>query len=353
MVKFNAEMLILAREARGLSQEELAEKMGIKQGTLSKIENGWHDATEYLSRFCDSLNFPQAFFEQGGRRFEINAHFYRKKITIPKKDLSQSKAFINILKMNIDKLLMSVEIPIENLPKWDVSQMGSPTLYAKYLREYWRIPKGKLENLTAILEKNGILILHVDFGTPHLDGLSIYTESNQAVLFLNKILPGDRMRFTLAHELGHLGMHFAQMIATDRDVEQEAMEFASELLVPSDEIMPYLSKLDLEKLADLKRYWRISMAAILYKAQKLKLIKENTARYLWTQFRKLNYHVQEPIELAIPVEQPTLIKEIIDTFLNELEYSKTDLSKLLCVSADDLEHFYFPSRVKLKIMRNH
>jgi len=59
MVKFNSEMLILAREARGLSQEELAEQMGVKQGTLSKIENGLLDVTEYLQKICDTLNFPE------------------------------------------------------------------------------------------------------------------------------------------------------------------------------------------------------------------------------------------------------------------------------------------------------
>ena len=255
MVKFNSEMLILAREARGLSQEELAEQMGVKQGTLSKIENGLLDVTEYFQKICDTLNFPGTFFQQEGRRFEINAHYYRKKIIVPKKEFSQAKAIVDIIKRNIDKLLLSIEVPRENLPRWDISKNGSPSLYAKHLREYWRIPKGRVENLTNIIENNGVLVVHVDFGTAKLDGLSMYTESNQAVIFLNRSLSGDRMRLTLAHELGHLGMHFAQIIDTVRDVEKEAMEFASELLAPSIEIMPHLTRLNLEKLADLKRYW--------------------------------------------------------------------------------------------------
>jgi len=351
MVKFNSEMLILAREARGLSQEELAELMGVKQGTLSKIENGLLDVADYLQKICDTLNFPETFFLQEGRRFEINAHYYRKKIAIPKKDFSQAKAIVDIIKRNLDKLLLSIEVPRENLPKWDVSKNGSPSLYANYLREFWRIPKGKLENLTTIIENNGILVVHVDFGSAKLDGLSMYTETNQAVIFLNKSMSGDRMRLTLAHELGHLGMHFAKIIDTVRDVEKEAMEFASELLVPSVEIMPHLSRLNLEKLADLKRYWRISMGAILYKAKELNLVKDNTARYLWTQFRKLNYHIQEPIELEVPVEKPTLVKEIIEAFINDLDYSKPDLAKLLSINLDDFESFYFQSRVKFKVVR--
>jgi len=351
MVKFNSEMLILAREARGLSQEELAVQLGVKQGTLSKIENGYLDASEYLDKICNTLNFPQPFFLRTGRRFEVNAHYYRKKISVSKKELSQAKAIINILKFNIEKLLLSVELPECNLPKWDVPKDGSPSLYANYLREYWRIPKGRIDNLTSIVEDNGIIVIHADFGTAKLDGLSIYTEDNQAIIFLNKTFSGDRMRLTLGHEIGHLGMHFSQIVDAERDVEKEAPEFAAELLVPSHEILPHLSRLNLEKLAEFKRYWKVSMAAILYKAQKLNLVKENTARYLWTQFRKLNYHIQEPIELEVPVEKPTLVKEIIELYLNDLEYSKAELADLLCISLEDLEDFYFQSKVKFKVIR--
>lgn len=352
MAKFNAEMLILAREARGLSQEELSDKLGIKQGTLSKLENGFLDTIEHLPKISTILNFPESFFMQEGKRFEMNAHYYRKKIAVPKKDLAQSKAIINILKMNIDKLLNSVDIPPENLPKWDISTKGSPSKYANYIREYWQIPKGRINNLTELVENNGIVVIHLDFGTTKLDGLSIYTEANQAVIFLNKMFSGDRLRFTLAHELGHLGMHFAQIVESDRDVEKEAMEFASELLVPTNEIMAYLTRLNLEKLAELKRYWRVSMAALLYKAKSLNLIKDNTYRYLWTQFRTLGYHVQEPPELDVPIEKPTLIKEIIDAFINELDYSNSDLAALLSISVDDLETFYLQSRVRFKILRS-
>ena len=345
-------MLILAREARGFSQEELAARMDISQGTLSKIENGiLEDINEYLPKICETLHFPETFFFQEERRFEIGTHFYRKRLSIPKKELAQAKAIIDILKINIDKLLLSIDVPEENLPKWDVNEDGEPSLYANFLREKWRIPRGRIDNLTTIIENNGIVVIHVDFGDIKLDGLSIYTKTNQAIIFLNKLLPGDRIRFTLAHELGHLGMHFSQKVSLDRDVEKEAMEFASELLIPTKEILPYLTKLNLDKLAELKRYWRVSMQAILFKAKVLNLVKDNTYRYLWTQFRALNYNNQEPLSIDIPVEKPSLVKEIIDAFLNDLNYSKSDLAKLLSLDLSDLEDFYFESRIKFKVIK--
>lgn len=46
------------RENRGLSQEQLAEKMNISRSTISKIESGkFNCSLDYLSKFALFLNF--------------------------------------------------------------------------------------------------------------------------------------------------------------------------------------------------------------------------------------------------------------------------------------------------------
>lgn len=46
------------REKRGLSQEQLAEKMNISRSTISKIESGkFNCSIDYLSKFAVSLGF--------------------------------------------------------------------------------------------------------------------------------------------------------------------------------------------------------------------------------------------------------------------------------------------------------
>ena len=46
------------REKRNLSQEELAEMMGISRATISKIENGrFAISVDYLAKFSFHLNF--------------------------------------------------------------------------------------------------------------------------------------------------------------------------------------------------------------------------------------------------------------------------------------------------------
>ena len=59
----NPDMIVLARESRGLSQKELAELLEVTQGYLSKIENGFLVITErLLTDVMAALRYPEKFF---------------------------------------------------------------------------------------------------------------------------------------------------------------------------------------------------------------------------------------------------------------------------------------------------
>src|SRR5690606_8008858 len=112
--------------------------------------------------------------------------------------------------------------------------------------------------------------------------------------------------------------------------------FASEFLIPSKEIRPHLVRINIEKLAELKSYWKVSMQAILVKSYKqLSALTQNQYHYLWKQMSSLGYRRKEPIH--IPVEKAHLIKEIIDLHLEELEYSKAELTALLNITEKEFD----------------
>ena len=81
------------------------------------------------------------------------------------------------------------------------------------------------------------------------------------MIVLNSEQPSDRLRFTLAHELGHLVMHRFP----GPEMETEANDFASALLMPKNEITIALRgrRIDMATLAAFKPEWRVSMQAIL------------------------------------------------------------------------------------------
>jgi Zn-dependent peptidase ImmA (M78 family) len=349
---FKPEMLTLARESRGLTQTEFSTITQIPQSILSKIEQGFRKITDdEIEVFSKELEYPKDFFYQKISIFPPNI-YYRKKVSVPAKTLNKAEAVMNIYRANIHSLLKSVELPQKNFPVV-TSDDADPIETARKLRSYWNIPKGAIENLTQLLESKGIIIILCDFETDKIDGRSMTTEDGHPIIFLNKGYSGDRLRLTLAHELGHLILHISNENIFDKSTEEkeiEAFNFASEFMMPSNEIISQLPlKIHLGTLADLKRYWKMSMQSILMHLKRCGNITDSQSRYLWFQIGSSGYRKKEPIE--IPKEIPTLISELITVFLNELNYSNTEMSKLLCLVEAEFKEKYLLNTPKLRITR--
>jgi len=349
MSNFNVEILALARESRGYTQARLSELLEVEQGTISKIENGRLIINEELiPRIAAVLDYPIELFFDEEKVIRVEGH-YRKKISLPIKELKEYKGKMTFAERHINKLSDAVELPNVNIPSWDLEKDGSIKEAAQHVRDYWRIPRGRIEDLAKILEDNGIIIVPLDLGD--MDALSTYSAKyNLPILYLNKRRPADRVRFNLAHELCHYVCHFGKKIPTEneeRDIEKEANAFASELLIPSNEILPQLRTVNIERLADLKRYWKVSMQAILYKAKDLGAITVNQYHYLWKQMGILGYRKKEPFD--IPPDNPTLLSEIMQTYLEELGYTKEELAKILFLTEKELDILYFGGRAKPRI----
>jgi Zn-dependent peptidase ImmA (M78 family)/DNA-binding XRE family transcriptional regulator len=344
MEKVNPEILKLAREVRSITQEELATSIGVEQGTLSKIEKGILQADqEIVKNVSKVLNFPATFFYQDKKVIPVEGH-YRRKISTSVKKMKQYISQMTISEWHFMTMLDEINLPETKLPQWDILEDGSAAICARHLREFWRIPKGRITNLTKFIEDNGVVIIALDLG--EMDGFSTYFNGNIPVIFVNKTFPPDRYRLTIAHELGHLIFHFGNKVGPERDLESEAFEFAIELLVPENSIRPYLTKITIEKLADLKSYWYISMAALLKYANTLNMVTGNQYRYLWTQIGSLGYRKKEPV--IIPTETPGILNEIINAFLSDLGYTRQELASTLHLTVPEFEHIYLNSKIKLK-----
>lgn len=352
MSAINPEMIKLARESRGLNQGDLCTLLGVAQGTISKIENGLiQPSTELIQNLCKVLDYPASFFSQNDHIYTSNYIYYRRRLSMTKKNLSVSEARQNIIRIGIEKLLNSIDLPDTNLFHWDVAQHGNPRDAALLLRERWKLPKGKVDNLTKTIEDNGIIIIPFDFGGDKIDGISQYTDKNHPLIFVNNKLSPDRYRLTIAHELGHLILHFRNPIAEDRDVEAEAFMFASELLVPTEEFRRSFEYLDFKALTNLKLYWRVSMSALVMKAKQIGSITENQAKYLHSQLSALGYKLQEPLELSPPKEYPMLIKEILQVYREQLGYTVNDMGHLLHLHHRDFQDYFSLDTSKLRVVR--
>jgi len=341
----NADMLRTARQLRGFQQGEAATLLGISQATLSRVENQLAVfSSDILERAAAVYHLPASFFTQTdpifGAPISVHPMMWRKKTSVSGREMDQLVAELNLRLIHLRRLFQAVEIEVtDELPSLSVDEFnGDIERIAGLVRAQWQMPVGPVRNLTRIMESAGVIVVHSALSGSTVDGVTFRAPGLPPLIVLNVAQPADRMRFTLAHELGHLVMHRSQ---PTQNMEDEANEFASLFLMPTRDIQPYFSRrIDLRLLAELKPVWQVSMSSLLMRARALKLLAYNQERYLWQQFSMAKIRLREPPELDFPPEKETVLPELIDAHVRQLGYSISDLASLLHVQPPELASLY-------------
>jgi Zn-dependent peptidase ImmA (M78 family)/DNA-binding XRE family transcriptional regulator len=344
----NPNMIVLARESRGLTQKELASLLKITQGYMSKIENGLLVITEkILSDMVRILKYPTKFFFDESPIYPPDVAFYRKYKSLSKKAQERICAIANVTRLNIEKMLRPVEIDHNTIPDCDIDEYGTPEQVAMALREFWSLPRGPIPTLTKVIEDAAIVVRLHQVDTNAFSGMNLPIGRNYYLVFMNARMPWDRIRWTEAHELGHILMHRLP----SPYMEEEADRFAAEFLMPADIIRSELSHLSLEQLASLKLRWRVSMAALLKRALTLKKITERQYRYFWMQMGKLGWRLCEPPELEPPQESMFLLQELVKIHMQDLNYTLEELSNIVGMYEDEFAERYTLRLPQLRIVK--
>lgn len=321
--QYNPAMIGLARESRGWAQKHLAEAVGVGQATICKYELGSLElSTSEIDAIAHALRYSPLLFSQMDQVHALGSSviFHRKRVRIPIKVQRRVQAEINLRHMQVVRLLRSVEHD-HTFPTLPPEAVGdNPERVARQVREMWGIKAGPLPDLTRVVENAGGIVVLVDFGTCLIDGVHLWISGTPPVFFMSQSVPGDRYRFSLAHEVGHAVMHHSSALD---DVENEANLFASEFLMPRSAIRSDLRALNLESAARLKKIWRVSMQALIMRAGHLRQISESTRRRLFSHLGARGYRKNEP--WPIPPERPSTVTKLIDFHKIELGLTDDDL----------------------------
>ena len=341
MPDFNREMLTLARECRGLTQTKLSHEVSMSQAEISKFETGMKIPTEeQVRKIAARLLFPSEFFylSEMFRGFGSGCVYHRKRQSASETKLRELLALINVRRIQVKQLFGAVNPKnVFRFEPFDIDEYGMAATIAQALRSLWHLPPGPVQSVIGVIESAGGVVLKCDFGTDKVDALSQWLPGLPPIFLINGRIPPDRMRWTLSHELGHILMH--RLIPADEpQMEKQADEFAAEFLMPSREIKPYLSDISLAKLAGLKPYWRVAMSALLRRASDLGTIAPRKRQYLWTQMGMRGYRKYEPV--AIPPEEPTLLKELLDLHREQLKHGPTELAKIMYITESELTEVF-------------
>jgi Zn-dependent peptidase ImmA (M78 family)/transcriptional regulator with XRE-family HTH domain len=339
---FNPEMLLLARQLRTLSQAEVADRSGVSQAQISKVEHGLSDpSSETVAKLANALGLPDSFFSQLDRLYglplSVHPPMFRRKRSVGQGELERITAELNLRLLHLRRLLRAVEIDVKpSVPHLDLDENDGPEGVARLLRRVWRLPAGPVASLTAAAEEAGIIVVPCEFGAASVDGVSLWVAGMPPCVFLNKHRPADRLRFSLAHEIGHLVMH--QVPSTT--MEDEADLFAGELLMPRTDIATQFGRVTLARLAEMKAHWRVAMQALLVTAHRVGALTSNQARYLWMQLGAAGYRLREPPETDFEPEKATVMRDVVLLHLERLGYSLSDLATAVHVSATEFASMY-------------
>jgi Zn-dependent peptidase ImmA (M78 family)/transcriptional regulator with XRE-family HTH domain len=339
----NGGMLRIARQRRGFQQGEAAERLGVAQATLSRAENGIIDpSNELVDGAAVVYDFPRTFFFQPDTVYgaPVSVHpMWRKKASVTAREMDRVVADINLRLIHIRRLLEAAEIDQgAGVPRLDVEDYGDPEAIAGIVRAHWKVPQGPVANLTSLVEGAGVVVVHSSLGDSSVSGVTFAVAGMPPLIILNAEQPADRLRFTLAHELGHLVMH---RFPTPT-MEDEANAFAGALLMPAKDIRPYFSgrRVDFALLAALKPEWKVAMQSMLMRARSLGVVTPNQERYLWQQFSARKMRLREPPELDFATERPGAVSKLFQLHMDVLGYSLGDLEALLHMHGPELIAFH-------------
>ena len=291
-----------ARHAAGLSQRALAEQVGLSAMAISKYERDEiTPGSDVLLRLAKALAVRVEYFFRT-ESVELEGIEFRKRASLSKAD---ERRIIADVQDRLERWVVLDEIFPPNeamkfeLPKGlpeQVDDFAAIEAVALAVRDAWDLGHNPIPDLVDTLEERGIRVIVTPYiGKERFDGLAAEV-NGMPVIAIGKEWPGDRQRFTLAHELGHIILH--GRLAEGLSEEKACDRFAGAFLVPGVMVLESLGAkrrwLEPRELMLLKQEYGLSMAGWSYRARDMGVLEKTTHGKFWGFMRKQGWDKTEP-----------------------------------------------------------
>lgn len=343
---FIGENLTNLRILHGHSRKQLSEILGIteqavwqyennytspKMKTMNDLKSIFHVKSKYfynedvLARYTENENIP---FMNIAYRSEIMNVI--SKTQTEAKHVEFLDGFINYITKEIAyptyKIIALRDKAIDYLNTSQEDRNVQIEKIAELARKFLGLRDDTNDNLMFLVEKSGVFIFEKAIGEK-IDAYSLWTNRDRPFIVLGNLKRSAvRRNFDIAHELGHLLLHyrveFTSLDRTDyKRIENEANQFAGAFLLPKE---PFLADMHAVKritnpdaYMDLKEKWQTSLQVLGYRAYHLAILDARSHRNYYASCHRKGYLKCEPLDETIPIKRPQKVKTIFDLVIQK------------------------------------
>lgn len=302
------------RLAVGLGQSELALQAGMSAGALSMLENGrWPIDDSQLAALAGALECSPGYLMATGVEPLATRPWLRAYADAPRRVVDRTVAD-SVTAIEVAELLGLKMVP-DSVPLFagDPNDEASIEEFAAEVRDVADLGPGDVVgNAVRAAERLGCVVLPIEDELGRHLGLSLRVSGHPVIRASrpssnpDKTVPGDRQRFTVAHELGHLTLHQGtpppDSAAEAARLEKQAHRFAAAFLAPGDALLADLEALGgrvtLTTLAQLKETWGVAIKMLVLRFRHLGIIDDDHARSLYKQISARRWNKVEPVAVG-------------------------------------------------------
>lgn len=338
---FIGDNLTNLRTMHGYSRKQLSDMLGVTEQAVWQYENN------YTSPKMQTVNELKKIFNVKSKYFYTNDILsrnmipenikvmniaYRSKVmNIISKTQAEAKhieyldTFVNCITAQVKhptmKIIQLREEVIEYLNTSKENRITQINKVAELARKRLDFKKETNEDLMFLIEKSGVFVFEKAIGE-EIDAYSLWTSKERPYIILgNMKRSAVRRNFDIAHELGHLLLHYRlEFNNLDRKehklLENEANLFAGAFLLPEDEFIGDMRNIfhvtNPDAYIDLKKKWNTSLQVLGYRASNLGIIESKSHRNFYAALHRKGYLQREPLDELLPLQKPMKVKSIID-----------------------------------------
>ncbi len=299
-----------AREIRGLTQENLAKEIGKSKAIIAQVEGSFKIVSdELISSIADATKFPIAFFSTPPHEeFPFTDVLFRAHASVKRRrtlEIVRQAEHVFHIGSAIARGLRQIPVTLSTLT-------DTPAAAAiKTKKALGILTVEPVPHLIRTLERAGVwfIALEEEEGRDAFCVWKKVLDTEVPIITIWSKEHGDRLRLSVAHELGHLVMHKVLHGKSQKEVENEAFQYGAEFMMPEEAMRRELTApVTLTSLAKQKTRWGVSIQALIRRAYDLQIITERQYHYLFQQLSAKGWRTQEPKQLDIPAEKPRLLR---------------------------------------------